>query len=110
MEDGHHFAQNENLPGFDNSTVKTNRVSQIPVILDYSSSSIKLDPTEIEEEDDVLLSFKKYVENSIYFSAIFCTLILAFLLKFIQRSLFLTKHFYHTISHRRHLLMQVFTI
>lgn len=110
MEESHQYAQEDNFSGSENSQVTRSHSEQIPFIQTHTPSKIKLDPTEIEEEDDVLFSFKKYVENSNYFIAIFCTLILGFLFRFIQRSLFLSKHFYRISSHRMHLINQVFTI
>ncbi|WP_296705783.1 hypothetical protein [Algoriphagus sp.] len=110
MEENHPYAQTTELPGQETSSISSEHPVQLPIISTHISGNIKIDPTEIEEDDDVLFSFKKYVENSIYFSAIFCTLILGFLLKFIQRKLFLSKHFFHITSYRMHLLYQVFTI
>lgn len=110
MEGSHHYVQEGNFSGVENSTLDFSLAEQTPIIQNHKSSKIKLDPTEIEEEDDILFSFKKYAENSNYFIALFCSLILGFLFRFIQRSLFLSKHFYLIRSYRMHLIHQVFTI
>jgi len=110
MEEGHQYVQEENFSGLENSHLVQSNSEQVPIFQTHESGKIKLDPTEIEEEDDILFSFKKYVENSNYFIAIFCTLILGFLFRFIQRRLFLSKHFYLISSYRMHLINQVFTI
>lgn len=110
MEDGHQYAQFESANQSANATFSSDQLAKIPVLQIHSPGKIKLDPTEIEEKDDILILFKKYVEISNYFTAIFCTLILGFLFRFIQKSLFLSKHFHHITSYRKHLIIQVFTI
>ncbi|EAZ81115.1 hypothetical protein [Algoriphagus machipongonensis] len=83
----------------------------IHILAPKSGNSLKIDATDIEEEEeDFLISFKKYVENSLYFSAIFCTQILGILTEYIKPSLFLTKHFSKISPYRIHLENQVFTI
>jgi len=70
----------------------------------------KLTVFEIEEKDDVLVSFKLFVANSIHFLAVLCTLLLAFLY-FKTNINLLYSRLIHTISTLRiHVVIQVFRI
>ena len=110
IEEAPHYTPSNSLLSHQNSTVDSDFAEHLQVLHNHASGTVKVDATDIEEKDDVLVSFKKFVQSSNYFTAIFCTLILGFLYRFIQKSLFFSKHFYYKLSHRKHLLIQVFTI
>lgn len=65
---------------------------------------------EIEEKDEALISFKKFVEYSNYFTAIFCTLLLGYLFLIANIRLLYSEHFSHISHNRLHLVIQVFRI
>lgn len=65
---------------------------------------------EIEEKDDALVSFKKFVEYSNYFTAIFCTLLLGYLFHLANIRLLYRERFSHISHNRLHLVIQVFRI
>lgn len=110
IEEGLQYAPVNSMLSHQRSSVDTDFSSHIHILHNHESGTIKVDVSDIEEKDDILISFKKFVQSSNYYTAIFCTLILGFLFRFIQKSLFFSKHFYYKLSHRKHLLIQVFTI
>ncbi|MEN2284160.1 hypothetical protein AAGF08_18595 [Algoriphagus sp. SE2] len=110
IQEGVQYAPANSLLSHQSSTVDTDFSNHIHILHTHTSGTVKVDVTDIEEKDDILVSFKKFVQSSNYYTAIFCTLILGFLFRFIQKSLFFSKNFYYKLSHRKHLLIQVFTI
>ena len=110
IEEGPHYTPSNSLLIQQNSQISNNFSAHLQVLHDHATGTVKVDATDIEEKDDILVSFKKFVESSIYFTAIFCTQILAFLFLFVQKSLHFSKHFFYKTSHRKHLMIQVFTI
>lgn len=77
---------------------------------DHDSESEGLNIFEIEEKDDALVSFKKFVEYSNYFTAIFCTLLLGYLFLIANIRLLYRERFSHISPNRLHLVIQVFRI
>uniref|UniRef100_UPI004047A5DC hypothetical protein n=1 Tax=Roseivirga sp. TaxID=1964215 RepID=UPI004047A5DC len=63
---------------------------------------------EIEEEE--VVSHKKYLAGSAILIAIICALSLGYFSRFIKKRLAASKRFCDILSHRLHLLLQVFTI
>ncbi|WP_215224365.1 hypothetical protein [Echinicola shivajiensis] len=72
----------------------------------------QLDTSDFEEEDDEIRLFKKHVESSNYFAALFFAQVLKDLFRYINpdRGLHYRKHFANTVSNRLHLMIEVFRI
>ncbi|MDR7128989.1 hypothetical protein J2X69_001324 [Algoriphagus sp. 4150] len=76
----------------------------------HKSENENLNIFEIEEKDDSLVSFKKFVEYSNYFTAIFCTLLLGYLVHIANIRLLYRERFSTISPNRLHLVIQVFRI
>ncbi|UCS94046.1 hypothetical protein KZP23_03155 [Echinicola marina] len=72
----------------------------------------KFDSSDFEEEDDNIRSFKKYMDSSKYFAALFFARVLRDLFRYINPDpgLRYSKSFAHTESYRLHLMIEVFRI
>ena len=79
----------------------------------FSSSvteNLKLSVAEIEEEDDELVSFKKLLEHSNYFTAVFYALVFGCLGLFLLKRLPAGKHALYFSSFKLYLLFRVIRI
>ena len=76
----------------------------------HISENENLNIFEIEEKDESLVSFKKFVEHSNYFTAIFCTLLLGYLFHIANIRLLYRERFSTISPNRLHLVIQVFRI
>ncbi|WP_192348336.1 hypothetical protein [Algoriphagus sp. Y33] len=76
----------------------------------HTSENENLNIFEIEEKDDALVPFKKFVEYSNYFTAIFCTLLLGYLFHIANIRLLYRGRFSTISPNRLHLVIQVFRI
>jgi len=72
--------------------------------------SLKIGVAEIEEEDNKLISFKKYLKNSNYFSTVFYALVFGFLGLFLRIHLPSCKHSLNFPSYKLFLLFRVIRI
>ncbi|WP_186753997.1 hypothetical protein [Echinicola salinicaeni] len=72
----------------------------------------QLDTSDFEEEDDEIRSFKKYVENSNYFAALFFAEVFKELFRYINPDpgLHYGKHYINTLSNCLYLKIEVFRI
>ena len=72
--------------------------------------SLRLEAADIEEEEDEVVSFKKFLERSGYLAAAFYSLLLALFFRYFKTSLLFCKHISYNSSKRRYLVFQVFRI
>ncbi|WP_125185464.1 hypothetical protein [Botryobacter ruber] len=70
----------------------------------------RIDAAEIEAEEDKLLSFKKFLENSKFLTAVIYAFISGILFRYLSQGFRFYKHFSHLTSYRWHILLQVFRI
>ena len=76
----------------------------------HEKDTSKLTVFEIEEKEDVLISFKQFVANSIHYFAVLCTLLLALLYSKTNISLLYSRLTNYISTLRIHLVIQVFRI
>lgn len=107
------YALIKNLKGSEHVSFRT--VQNVQTFISSLSPSVteksfKVEAAEIEEEENKSVSFKKYLENSNYLTAVFYVLALAYFFRYIKTSLLFCKHFSYTLSQRRYLIFHVFRI
>lgn len=72
--------------------------------------SLKLEATDITEEDYAFDSSQRFFGHKNYFTAAFLALVLAYFFRHIKIGLLSCKHFSYSLSHKRYLLFEVFRI
>lgn len=91
-------------------TLQADQASKLRYFSPGTDESLRLEATDIEEEEDESVSFKKILASGDYFAAALYSLLLALFFCHFKTGLRHCKQFSHNSSKRRFLLFQVFRI